>query len=120
MKDDKEDDTVRYKNTIDSHDNSQTNNNNNNNDISNEKNLRIKTREEERPKIKKKVKKPKKMSTVDGKILQIIEDENEPSEIIKDKKTGKNIMPKIKMDVKRDVNYIYLQKMQKKQKLIHI
>ena len=46
MKDDKEDDTVRYKNTIDSHDNSQTNNNNNNNDISNEKNLRIKTREE--------------------------------------------------------------------------
>ena len=29
MKDDKEDDTVRYKNTLDSHDNSLTNNNNN-------------------------------------------------------------------------------------------
>ena len=29
MKDDKEDDTVRYKNTLDSHDNSLSNNNNN-------------------------------------------------------------------------------------------
>ena len=43
MKDDKEDDTVRYKNTLDSHDNSLNNNNNN---TSEEKNLRIKTREE--------------------------------------------------------------------------
>ena len=43
MKDDKEDDTVRYKNTLDSHDNSLSNNNNNTSDS---KNLRIKTREE--------------------------------------------------------------------------
>ena len=43
MKDDKEDDTVRYKNTYDSHDNSLSNNINN---TSEEKNLRIKTREE--------------------------------------------------------------------------
>ena len=43
MKDDKEDDTVRYKNTYDSHDNSLSNNINNTSD---EKNLRIKTREE--------------------------------------------------------------------------
>ena len=43
MKDDKEDDTVRYKNTLDSHDNSLTNNNN---DTSEEKNLQNKAREE--------------------------------------------------------------------------
>ena len=43
MKDDKEDDTVRYKYTLDSHDNSLTNNNNN---TSEEKNIRTKTREE--------------------------------------------------------------------------
>ena len=43
MKDDKEDDTVRYKNTLDSHENSITNNNN---DTSDEKNLENKAREE--------------------------------------------------------------------------
>ena len=43
MKDDKEDDTVRYKNTLDSHDNSLSNNINNTSDS---KNIRIKTREE--------------------------------------------------------------------------
>jgi len=39
MKDDKEDDTVRYKNTLDSHENSITNNNN---DTSDEKIWKIK------------------------------------------------------------------------------
>ena len=42
MKEDKDVDTVRYKNTIDSHDNSLTNNNN----TSEEKNMKIKAREE--------------------------------------------------------------------------
>ena len=42
------------------------------------------------------------MSTVDGKIVKIIEDENEPSEIIKDKKTGKNIKKKKKNKRKKE------------------
>ena len=43
------------------------------------------------------------MSTVDGKKVQIIEDENEPSEIIKDKKTGK----KLKKNMKRFIKIIF-------------
>jgi hypothetical protein len=44
-----------------------------------------------KPKIKKKDKKPKTMKTSDGKQIQLIEDDDEPSEIITDKKTGKKV-----------------------------
>ena len=57
-------------------------------------------------KIKKKDKKPKTMKTSDGKQIQLIEDDDEPSEIITDKKTGKKVKKRKIMNENGDIEEV--------------